>query len=73
MTARLANVILRDERLVLPVGSYHPNYGTTLSLPTMLGRRGIIRTFDPDMDDGEAKALQRSAEVLRQAVQQSRV
>lgn len=70
VTARLAEIILRDERAMIPVGSYQPRYAATLSLPSILGRQGVVRTFDPEMDDGEKSALERSAEVLRQTIQE---
>src|SRR6202011_562445 len=33
VTARIAEVILRDEHAVIPIGSYNPRYGVTISLP----------------------------------------
>jgi L-lactate dehydrogenase len=65
VTARLAEAILRDERAVIPVGSYNPNYGVTLSLPSVLGRRGVAQIFEPDMSAEERQALERGAETLR--------
>jgi L-lactate dehydrogenase len=44
-----------------------PQYGSSLSVPTVLGRRGIVRTLQPVMSDGECAALERSAETLRAA------
>ena len=66
--ARIAECVLRDERAVLPVGSYQPRYGVTLSLPTVLGRAGALRSIMPAMTEDERQGLERSAEVLRKAV-----
>lgn len=67
VTARIIECILRDEKAVLPVGSYQPAHGVTLSLPTVLGRGGAERCLAPSMTGEERDALERSAEVLRQA------
>ena len=40
-TARIVEAILRDEQAVMPIGAFNPNYGTTLSLPSVLGRAGV--------------------------------
>lgn len=68
VSARIAEVVLRDERAVIPIGSYNPEYGVTLSLPSILGRAGVERILKPDMSDEEQQALERSAETLRSAV-----
>ncbi len=68
VSARIAEAVLRDERAVIPIGSYNPEYGVTLSLPSILGRAGVERILKPDMSDEEQQALERSAETLRSAV-----
>ena len=68
VAARLAEVVLRDERAVIPIGSYNPTYGVTLSLPSVVGREGVVQILEPDLSKEERQALQRSAETLRMAV-----
>lgn len=68
VTARIAEIIWRDERTALPIGSYQERHGVTLSLPAVLGRDGVVQTLEPALDDGEREALERSAETLRKAV-----
>ena len=68
VAARLAEVVLRDERAVIPIGSYNPTYGVTLSLPSVVGREGVVQILEPDLSEEERQALQRSAETLRMAV-----
>jgi L-lactate dehydrogenase len=68
VAGRVAEVVLRDERAVFPVGSHNPRYGVTLSLPSVVGRAGVIEVLWPDMSDDESKALERSAETLRNVV-----
>src|SRR5258706_6193413 len=66
--ARIADAILRDERAVMPIGSFQPKYGVTLSLPSVLGRTGVSRVFEPEMSEEEKKGLERSADTLRKAL-----
>jgi malate/lactate dehydrogenase len=54
--------------------SYDEEYGVTLSLPSVVGRCGVVRRLAPALSDEERSAdkersgLQRSAEVLRNAL-----
>src|ERR1700736_6440115 len=43
VSARIAEIVLRDERAVIPIGSYHDRFGVTLSLPSIVGREGVFR------------------------------
>jgi L-lactate dehydrogenase len=66
--ARIAQMVLHDERAVIPIGCYHPEYHVTLSLPSVVGSVGISRTIDPAMSDEERAGLKRSAEAIRKAL-----
>jgi L-lactate dehydrogenase len=67
VSARIAEMVLRDERAVVPIGSYHARFGVTLSLPSIIGRGGVIRSFEPEMSREEAQALMLGAANLRKA------
>jgi L-lactate dehydrogenase len=67
VSARIAEIVLRDERAVLPIGSYHDRFGVTLSLPSIVGRSGVIRILEPEMSPEEERALQRSAASLKKS------
>jgi len=67
VSARIAEVVLRDERAVLPVGSYSKRFGVTLSLPSVLGHGGVLETFQPELAPEEERLLARGAETLRKA------
>ncbi len=67
-SARIAEIVLRDERAVMPIGSYNPTYGVTLSMPSVLGQTGVVQILEPAMSDEERQALQRSADTLKAAV-----
>jgi L-lactate dehydrogenase len=66
-SARIAEAVLRDERVVMPIGSYNPKYGATLSMPSVVGRTGVLQVLEPNMSEEERHALERSAETLRAA------
>lgn len=68
VSARLAEMVLRDERAVVPVGLYHPDRGVTLSLPTVVGREGGLRVLVPPLSPDEEAGLKRSAETLAEAL-----
>jgi L-lactate dehydrogenase len=68
VSARIAEIVVRDERAVIPIGCYNPAYGVTLSLPAVVGRGGVVRVLEPAMSADERQALQRSADTLRSAL-----
>jgi L-lactate dehydrogenase len=68
VAARIARAVLRDDRVVVPIGSYNEKYGVTLSMPGMVGRTGVVRILEPSMSDDERRQLAVSAETLRKAV-----
>jgi L-lactate dehydrogenase len=67
VSARIAEVVLRDERAVVPVGCFSKRFGVTLSLPSVLGRAGVRETFQPELSEEEEKLLAHSAETLQKA------
>ena len=72
VSARIAEMVLHDERSVVPIGSYQREFGITLSLPSVVGRSGVTRTLPPDLSAEERNGLQRSAENLRKALERVR-
>lgn len=75
VTARLLTTLLRDEDRVLTVGRVHDASAglggeVALSLPAVVGARGATRVLPARLDPGERAALERSAEVLREAIAQ---
>jgi L-lactate dehydrogenase len=68
VSARIAEMVLRDEEAAIPVGVYSERYGVTLSLPAVLGRSGAREILTPRLAPEEAAALQKSGDTLRQAV-----
>jgi L-lactate dehydrogenase len=68
VSARLTEMVLRDERAVIPVGYYNATFGVTLSLPSVIGRDGVHRVLEPEMSDAEQQRLQGSAEAIKAAL-----
>ena len=59
VSARIAEIVLRDERAVIPIGSFNPAYGVTLSLPSIVGQAGVERILEPSLSEEEKQGLQR--------------
>jgi L-lactate dehydrogenase len=68
VSARIAEMILRNERAVIPIGSYNSKYSVTLSLPSVVGLDGVLEVIEPEMSGVERQSLDRSAEALKKAV-----
>ena len=66
--ARIAEMVARDEHAVVPVGTYAQAFGVTLSLPSVIGWAGVGRVLTPEMTPDERRALQKSADHIREAL-----
>src|SRR4029077_3054542 len=49
VSARIAEIVLGDEHAAIPIGSYHRAFGVTLSLPSIVGRAGVIAVLQPEL------------------------
>jgi L-lactate dehydrogenase len=72
VSARIAEMVLRDERAAIPIGSYQRELGVTLSLPSVVGRVGVISVLPHSLSDEERSALEKSAEGLKSALNRVR-
>jgi L-lactate dehydrogenase len=68
VSARIAEMVLRDERAAIPIGSYHRAFGVTLSLPSVVGSGGVTEVLQPALSAEERAGLERSVETLRSAL-----
>lgn len=68
--SRIAEIVVRDEQTVIPIGSFQSRYGTTLSLPSIVGKNGIVKVLEPKMTSAEQEGLQKSADALKKAYAQ---
>lgn len=64
----ILNCILNDENRVLPVSSYDSFSGTCFGFPSVLGRTGVVRRLDLKISENEGVKLQKSINVLRDAI-----
>ena len=68
IVSSICGSILFDKHNVRPISHYVEELGCCLSLPVVLGRRGVIRTIDVPLDDGEKAQLQKSAQSLKTVI-----
>ena len=66
--ARLIEAVLRDEKLVIPVGAYSREHGVTFSLPSVVGAAGVENVLQPRLDAEEQEALAKSIATLQEAL-----
>jgi L-lactate dehydrogenase len=70
--ARLVKAILHDERAVMtvcmPMDEVRGVRDVTLSMPRLVGGCGVLETFDLPLGEVEGEQLQRSARVIRDAL-----
>ena len=67
---RICSAIIRDEKSVLPVSVYLDGEfglsGATLSVPAIIGAKGIEKVVPISLSKEEGDALQKSAEILKE-------
>lgn len=70
----VVHAILLDTQQILPVSSLQNGlYGiedVCLSVPTVVGRKGVERLIEMQLSDDELQALRRSAQVLKETIAQ---
>ena len=70
-TVRIMRSIATDERAVLPVSvriDVADVGPVCMSLPSVVGRTGVVGRLEPTLDAGERAGLQASARAIRQAI-----
>jgi len=71
LTASICKSILFDQRNVRPISHWNEEMGCCLSLPVVLGRKGIVRTLDIPLNDEERQMLNKSAKALRGFIEEA--
>jgi L-lactate dehydrogenase len=70
--ARIVDTVLHDQRSILtvcsPAADVHGVKDVTVSVPRLVGGAGILETFPLPLSEAEAAALQASAALIRQAL-----
>lgn len=71
--ADVVHAIALDQRRILPVSSLQSGaYGlrdVAISIPTIIGRKGVLGTIEVELWPKEKVALQKSGEVLKETIQ----
>ncbi|HML12685.1 MAG TPA: hypothetical protein VK456_05230, partial [Xanthobacteraceae bacterium] len=65
----IAEIMFGDEHAAIPVGGYHRALGVTLSLPSLVGRAGVIWCWNRSFRPRNAPARRKSAQILRAALE----
>lgn len=65
---QILNCIFNDEMRILPVSSYDAFSDTCFGWPTVVGREGVIRRLDIKISEREGIDLQKSINVLKEAI-----
>lgn len=63
--ANMCESILFDQKTVMPLSIFNKEFNVCLSLPVVLGAKGIKQTVPMQLNEQEAKALQNSAQTLQ--------
>ncbi len=71
--ATILNAILNDEMLVLPVSSLDGFSGVCFGWPSVVGRAGVLRRIDLQISEREGIRLQKSINVLKEAIASMRL
>ena len=72
VSARIAEMVLTDEHAVVPIGSFQEKFGVTLSMPSVVGRNGVVRVLEPELSEEEHGGLEKSAKFLQTALARAR-
>ncbi|OAL30948.1 L-lactate dehydrogenase [Fonsecaea nubica] len=71
LSAAICKSILFDQRNVRPISHWVDQLGCCLSLPVVLGRRGIVRSLSIPLDQEEKVLLDKSADALKKLIQEA--
>lgn len=69
IAASICKYILFDSRSVRPLSFYQPDLGCCLSMPAVVGRKGIIRAMPIELDEAERRELESCARGLRGVIE----
>jgi L-lactate dehydrogenase len=69
IAASICKYILFDSRSVRPLSFYQPELGCCLSMPAVVGRKGIIKAMPIQFDEEERVQLETCAKGLRGVIE----
>lgn len=65
VVSSICTSIVLDERHVLPLSHYQPDHDICFSTPAIIGRSGIVRSLDLQLNEAEQASLERSIAKLQ--------
>ncbi|CAO2652071.1 Nn.00g003540.m01.CDS01 [Neocucurbitaria sp. VM-36] len=68
VAASICKSVLFDERIVRPVSFWQEGLGVCLSMPAVVGRKGVVRSVRMPLDGEEEGLLRKSAEALKEVI-----
>ena len=69
VAASICSSVLFDERIVRPVSCWQDDLGVCLSVPVVLGRKGVVRVVDVELSKEERGKLEKSAKALKEVIE----
>lgn len=69
IAASICKYILFDSHSVRPLSFYQPELGCSLSMPAVVGRKGIIKPMPIELDEYEQAELKKCAQGLRGVIE----
>ncbi|KAL6709718.1 hypothetical protein ACN47E_001147 [Coniothyrium glycines] len=69
IAASICKYILFDSRSVRPLSFYQPELGCCLSMPAVVGRKGIVKAMPIQLDEEEREELEKCAKGLRGVIE----
>ncbi|KAI2480662.1 L-lactate/malate dehydrogenase [Pyrenophora tritici-repentis] len=69
VAASICKSVLFDEKIIRPVSCWQAGLGVCLSVPVVLGRKGVVRVLDVKLNDEEKAKLEKSAKALREVIE----
>ena len=69
IAASICKYILFDSRSVRPLSFYQPELGCCLSMPAVVGRKGIVKPMPIELDETERAELEKCAHGLRGVIE----
>lgn len=65
--ANVVEAVVRDEKRILPVSTFHEDYGVCVSLPVQVGSGGFKRVMKTRLSGKEKERFEESLDVIRKA------
>jgi L-lactate dehydrogenase len=71
VSSSICRSILFDERIIRPLSHYQEDMDVCISMPVVIGRKGIVRQIPIKLSESEEKELKQSAKSMREIIEDS--